>query len=127
MKPELVGRLVSGAALLALMVLVAAAIEPLNVRAADDTYQQVDHWGLPAGGVWGVMSAVGVDAKDNVFAFKRADPDQKSGSLNSKIMVFDSLGKLIRSWGENFVLSAHGLRLDNDGFVWITDTAGDQV
>src|ERR1700733_866506 len=103
MKPELVGRLVSGAALLALMVLVAAAIEPLNVRAADDTYQQVDHWGLPAGGVWGVMSAVGVDAKDNVFAFKRSDASQTTEPLSSKIMVFDSTGKRLRSWGENFV------------------------
>lgn len=127
MKPKLVGRRMSGAARLTLIVLIAAAIEPLNVGAADDTYQQVDNWGLPAGGVWGVMSAVGVDAKDNVFAFKRSDPGQKSGSLNSKIMVFDSHGKLLRTWGENFVLSAHGLRLDNDGFVWITDTIGDQV
>jgi hypothetical protein len=118
----------SGAALLMLIALVAAAIEPLNVRAADDdTYQQVDNWGFPAGEVWGVMSAVGVDAKDDVFAFKRADPGQTTGPLNSKIMVFDSSGKLLKSWGENFVLSAHGLRLDSNGFVWITDKTGDQV
>ncbi len=126
MKPKLKGPLMAGAGLLILIALVAVAIEPSNAQ-ADDTYQQVDNWGLPAGGVWGVMSAVGVDAKDNVFAFKRADPDQKSGPLSSKIMVFDSHGKLLRSWGDNFVLSAHGLRIDDNGFVWITDKTGDQV
>ncbi len=126
MKLGLENQLLAGSALLVLIALVAVAIEPLNIR-AQDTYQQVDNWGLPAGGVWGVISAVGVDAKDNVFAFKRADPGQTSGSLNSRIMVFDSSGKLLRSWGDNFVLSAHGLRLDNNGFVWITDKTGDQV
>jgi DNA-binding beta-propeller fold protein YncE len=126
MKPELGSQLIAGVALLILVALVAVAIEPLNVQAYD-TYRQVDSWGLPTGGVWGVISAVGVDAKDNVFVFKRADPGQKNGPLNSKIMVFDSHGKLLRSWGDNFVLSAHGLRLDNDGFVWITDKTGDQV
>ncbi len=117
------------AALLAWIVLVKSATEPLNVRAADDTYtyHQVENWGLPSGGVWGVMSAVGVDAKDNVYAFKRSDPGQTSEQLNSKIMVFDPGGKLLRTWGENFVGSAHGLRLDSNGFVWITDKTGDQV
>jgi DNA-binding beta-propeller fold protein YncE len=123
MKPKLGGQLIARATLLTL---VALAIKPLNIR-AQDAYRQVDNWGLPAGGVWGVISAVGVDAKDNVFVFKRADPGQKTGPLNSKIMVFDSHGKLLRSWGDNFVVSAHGLRLDNDGFVWITDKTGDQV
>lgn len=126
MKAELGSRLIAGAALLILVALVAAAIEPLNTQ-ADDSYRQVDNWGLPASGVWGVISAVGVDAKDDVFVFKRADPGQKSEPLNSKIMVFDSHGKLLKSWGDNFVLSAHGLRLDDDGFVWITDKTGDQV
>ena len=127
MKSELAGRIMSGAALLILIVLVGAAIQPLKARAADPTYQQVENWGLPAGGVWGVMSAVGVDAKDNIFAFKRSDASQTTEPLSSKIMVFDSTGKLLRSWGENFVGSAHGLRLDSNGFVWITDKTGDQV
>ena len=127
MKPEFFGRLTSGAASLALVVLVVAAIQPFHARAADATYQQVDNWGLPAGGVWGVMSAVGVDANNNVYAFKRSDPGQTSEPLNSKVMVFDPSGKLLRTWGENFVGSAHGLRLDSSGFVWITDKTGDQV
>lgn len=126
MKTEFKGLVAAGAGLLLAIAIVAAVMTPSNVR-ADGTYQQVDNWGLPAGGVWGVMSAVGVDAKDNVFAFKRSDPGQKDGPLNSKIMVFDPSGKLLRTWGENFVLSAHGLRLDSDGFVWITDKTGDQV
>ncbi|HEX4003061.1 MAG TPA: peptidyl-alpha-hydroxyglycine alpha-amidating lyase family protein [Candidatus Acidoferrales bacterium] len=126
MKPELKRPAATNVALLILIALIAIVMEPLSIH-ADDTYQQVDGWGLPVGGIWGVMSAVGVDANDNVFAFKRSDPDQKTPTLNSKVMVFDSRGKLLRSWGENFVLSAHGLRVDSNGFVWITDKIGDQV
>jgi len=126
MKPEWKRQPAASVALLVLLALVAMVMKPLSIQ-ADDTYQQVDGWGLPAGGVWGVMSAVGVDANDNVFAFKRSDPGQKTAPLNSKIMVFDSHGKLLSTWGDNFVLSAHGLRLDSNGFVWITDKTGDQV
>jgi sugar lactone lactonase YvrE len=124
-KRELMFTILAVAALL--IAVIAVTFKPLNVR-ADDEYQQVDGWGTPAGGVWGVMSAVSIDAKDNVFAFKRADPGQKeSGPMNSKIMVMDSHGKMLRSWGDNLVLSAHGLRISPDGFVWITDKTGDQV
>ncbi len=125
MKRELKNTILAVAALTIALVLV--TLQPSNIR-ADDTYQQVANWGTPAGGVWGVITAVGIDAKDNVFAFKRADPGQKEdGVVNSKIMMFDSEGKLLRSWGDNFVSYAHGLRLSPDGFVWITDKRGDQV
>jgi hypothetical protein len=109
------------------LALVFVLLQTTNIH-ADDTYQQVPNWGLSAGGVWGVITAVGVDAKDNVFAFKRADPGQKEdGPVNSKIMMFDPQGKLLRSWGDNFVSYAHGLRVSPDGFVWITDKRGEQV
>jgi hypothetical protein len=127
MKSEMLGRRMLGAALLTLVALIGVVMESRNASAAAPTYHQVENWGLPAGGVWGVMSAVGVDAKDNVYAFKRSDPGQTSEPLNSKIMVFDPSGKLLRTWGENFVGSAHGLRLDGNGFVWITDKTNDQV
>jgi sugar lactone lactonase YvrE len=103
-------------------------IQPSRIQADDATYQLVEGWGqLPAGTDWGVMSAVGIDSKDNVYAFKRAEPNEKEGAMSSSVMVFDSHGKFLKSWGENTFSQAHGLRMAPDGFLWITDKTGDQV
>ena len=66
------------------------------------------------------MSAVGVDSRDNVYAFQRDDPD-------AKVIVFDSQGKVLRSWGEGIFPYAHGLHVLRDGFVWATDRKMQQV
>jgi len=36
-------------------------------------------------------------------------------------MVFDRDGKFLRSWGEGQVRRAHGITIDADGMVWLTD------
>jgi peptidylamidoglycolate lyase len=88
---------------------------------AAGTYQRVEHWGqLPAGTDWGVMTAVGVDASDNVYAFQRAEPV-------SKVMVFDAQGKYLKSWGENAFTYPHGLRVLLDGSVWLTDRQSQEI
>jgi sugar lactone lactonase YvrE len=76
---------------------------------------------------WGVMSAVDIDSHGTIYAFKRSEPGQKAGEMSSMIMVIDSSGKFQRSWGQNTFMSAHGLRVLRDGFIWITDKTGDQV
>ena len=49
------------------------------------------------------------------------------GGEPSKVMAFDSKGKLLRSWGEKMFPSAHGLRIDHQDNVWITDRGLHQV
>jgi hypothetical protein len=103
-------------------------IHPLSVRAADGAYQLVEGWAqLPEGMQWGVMSAVDIDSHGTIYAFKRSEPGQKAGELSSRVMVLDSHGKFMKSWGEDMFSSAHGLRVERDGFIWITDKTGDQV
>ena len=34
---------------------------------------------------------------------------------------FDEKGKFIRVFGEGLFKRAHGLRIDNDGNIWVTD------
>ncbi len=124
MKRELKNTILAVAALTIALVLV--TLQPAPIQ-ADDMYQQVANWGTPAGGVWGVITAVGIDAKDNVFAFKRADPGQKEdGPVNSKIEMFDPQRQIAPVMGlTTMFLIAHGLRLAPDGFVWITDRSGE--
>lgn len=61
---------------------------------------------------WGNMPGVAVDDKDQVYLFTRANPP---------VQVYDAKGKFIRGWGEGLVGSAHYLKIDHEGKIWVAD------
>jgi DNA-binding beta-propeller fold protein YncE len=77
------------------------------------SYRVVPGWpDLPSQITFGQVSAVATDSADRVFVFHRGEPP---------IVVFDRDGKYVRSWGNGLVKKAHGLRIDREDNVWITD------
>ena len=76
-------------------------------------FEPVVGWGtLPAGWRYVEVAGVAVDAKDNVFCFTRGE---------HPVIVFDRDGKFLRSWGEGQIRRAHGISLDAEGMLWLTD------
>lgn len=76
-------------------------------------YRPVAGWPqLPDDVKLGAVSAVATDSADRVYVFHRG---------KKPILVFDRGGKFLRSWGDDVVETAHGLRIDRDGNVWVTD------
>ncbi|MDP2702526.1 MAG: peptidyl-alpha-hydroxyglycine alpha-amidating lyase family protein, partial [Candidatus Rokubacteria bacterium] len=76
-------------------------------------FKVIEGWGtLPDGWRYVEVAGVAVDAKDNVFCFTRGE---------HPVIVFDRDGKFLRSWGEGLVRRAHGITIDADGMVWLTD------
>ena len=75
---------------------------------------------MPNGWKFGRVSAVDVDREGNVYVFQR-------GPKADPIIVFDSQGKFLRSWGKGLFGNPHGLRLDKSGNVWVTDNGDHQV
>ncbi|MBM3226996.1 MAG: hypothetical protein FJZ47_24785, partial [Candidatus Tectomicrobia bacterium] len=73
----------------------------VTLGTAQYTYEVIENWAkLPDGWSFREVAAVGVDAKDNVYAFNRgAHP----------MMVFDRQGNFLRSWGEGVFPRAHGI------------------
>ena len=61
---------------------------------------------------WAAMPGIAVDKDDNVWTFTRAKPP---------VQVYSREGKLVRAWGDDFVGSAHHIKLDREGNVWIAD------
>lgn len=57
-------------------------------------------------------SAVSVDSRGQVYLFHRS---------KTPVLCFDRHGRFIRGWGENLIHTAHGLRIDRDDNVWVTD------
>lgn len=88
---------------------------------------------VPAGVKLGQVSAVDVDARGRVFVLQRGgrtwtEPFPKSPIAEPTVYVFDSAtGKLLARWGAGMFVMPHGLSIDPEGRVWITDAGREQV
>ncbi len=97
-------------------------------------YNVVNGWPiLPEGRILGEATGVGVDSRNHVFVFHRAgrewtDPLPEEPIESSTIAVFDGdTGNLIAEWGQNLFIMPHGLTIDNQDNVWLTDVGRHQV
>jgi DNA-binding beta-propeller fold protein YncE len=75
---------------------------------------------MPDGFKFGRASAVATDAAGHVYAFQR-------GPKADPVIVFDSTGRYLRSWGRGQFGNPHGIRVDRDGNVWCVDNGLHQV
>ena len=95
--------------------------EPTNKAA--NPYQTLEGWAkLPEGRAWGSLSAVDID-KDGVSIWiaERCGANSCANSTLPPVMKFDSTGKLLKAFGEGMILVPHGMHVDRDGNVWVTD------
>jgi len=98
-----------------------------------EPYSVVHGWPqLPDGFVLGQVSGVAVDSHNHVFVFHRAEnswaADKTHVITSPTVLCFDGAsGKLLFSWGQNRFLEPHGLRIDRDDNIWLTDRALQQV
>jgi sugar lactone lactonase YvrE len=97
--------------------------EPTNRE--PNPYRTIEGWAkLPEGRTWGSLSAVEV-APDGVsiWVAERCGANWCGGSNLPPVMKFDSTGKLVKAFGEGLILSPHGIFVDREGNVWVTDCA----
>lgn len=83
------------------------AAEPLEFEPVIDALQVPGQFKL------GGVSGVAVNSRGQVFMLHRAE---------RPVICFESTGEYVRSWGTVLVGSGHGLRIDRDDNVWVTDT-----
>jgi peptidylamidoglycolate lyase len=101
---------------------------------AESTRQVVKDWPrLPKDHQLGLCAGVGVDAQNRVFVFHRSgrvwsNPFPKTPIAKPTVSVIDgATGKLLSSWGENRFIMPHGLTVDHEGHLWLTDVGLHQV
>ena len=95
------------------------------VNELPNPYRTVEGWArMPPGRTWGSTSAVEID-KDgvSVWVAERCGVNSCAGSTLDPILRFDSTGTLTKSFGAGLLLSPHGIFVDHDGNVWVTDCA----
>src|SRR5262245_50741718 len=92
-----------------------------------EPYSVVHGWPqLPEGLVLGQVSGVAVDSHNRVFVFHRAEnswaADKTHVISSPTVLCFDGAsGKLLFSWGQNRFIEPHGLRVDREDNIWLTD------
>jgi sugar lactone lactonase YvrE len=99
---------------------VSAAGGPVFLGAGAYRYRVVGDWArLPPGREFNAdVAAVGVDARDQVYAFNRG---------RHPMVVLDRDGNFLRSWGEGVFHRAHGVHMAPDDTLWLTDDGDHSV
>ena len=88
-------------------------------------YRTVENWfKLPDGRMWGSTSAVEIDRDGTVWVAERCGTNSCAGSNLPSILKFDKSGKLLKSFGEGMFVFPHGIYVDQQGNVWVTDGQG---
>jgi len=97
--------------------------EPTNSQ--PNPYKTVKGWyQLPAGRTMGSSSAVDVDSKGHIWIADRCEKNSCDGSNLDPIFEFDASGKLLKSFGGGMFIFPHGICIDKDDNIWITDGQG---
>ncbi len=111
-------------------------VAPTN--AAPNPYRAIEGWAkLPQGRSWGSTSGVDVDVdgrsvwvaeRCGAFAppslIKPGVPFACDGSSLHPILKFDADGNLVKAFGAGLLLFPHGIHVDREGNVWVTDGLG---
>ena len=61
---------------------------------------------------WGHIPGIAVSKKDEIYVFTREKPP---------IQVYSPEGKLLRSWGADTIDTAHHIKIDKLGNIWLAD------
>ncbi len=97
-----------------------ARFTPSDDYTIDETFFK-----LPAGRSIGATSGLAIHPDGSSFwVFDRCGPENCRGSDLAPIMQFDRDGNHLRSFGANLFQRPHGLFVDRDGNVWVTDDVG---
>jgi sugar lactone lactonase YvrE len=85
-------------------------------------YRPMVNWGeLPEGRPWGATSAVDIAADGNIWVVERCGANTCVGSDVDPVLLFNKDGKLLRSFGAKMFAWPHGIAVDPQGNLWVTD------
>ena len=96
-------------------------VKPTN--ALPNPYNTVTDWAkMPAGRTWGSTSAVEIDRDGkSIWVAERCGTNSCQDSMLDPVLHFDETGNLIKSFGSGLMIAPHGIFIDRDDNVWITD------
>ena len=108
--------------IIATVALLSAAVASI---AANHPYRAMPGFG-DIGRDWGSTSAVYTTPDGNVWVAERCGENTCVGHEDlDNIFLFNPEGELLRSFGAGLIVWPHGIHVDPDGNVWVTDARGE--
>ena len=97
-------------------------------------YELVEEWPqLSPGYILSQPTGIGIDSREHIFVFHRTGrkwttpfPDSLISS-NTILDLDNETGKILNSWGANLFIMPHGLTVDKEDNIWVTDVALHQI
>jgi hypothetical protein len=96
-------------------------VQPVN--GLPNPYQTIRDWGtLPDNRTWGSVSGIHVDIDGrHIWAADRCGTNSCAGSTVDPIVRLDPDGNVVASFGAGMFIWPHGMHVDRDGNIWVTD------
>jgi DNA-binding beta-propeller fold protein YncE len=106
-------------------VVIANALLGANVAAQPNPYTTIDAWlHAPAGRALGAASSVAAARDGTLWIAERCGANDCSTSDVAPMLHADADGNVLASFGAGRFAWPHGIRVDADGNVWVTDARG---
>ena len=98
-------------------------VDPAKSTLPNPNPTVIKNWGgLPEGRIWGNTAGVDIGPDGDIWAYDRCGSNSCDGSNLPSVFKFDrSTGKLLTSFGGGMIVFPHGIHVDREGNVWITD------
>ena len=97
-------------------------------------YELIENWAkIPDDYILGNPTGVALTSNQNLVVFHRGSrswqvPMPKEKIIEDTFIEIDKVtGKIIKSWGSNLFIMPHGLEIDREDNIWITDVGLHQV
>jgi DNA-binding beta-propeller fold protein YncE len=99
-------------------------IAPTN--SLPNPYRSIEGWAkMPPGRTWGSTAGVAIDPDGtSVWVAERCGANSCADSNLDPVLKFDASGTLKQSFGAGMFVFPHGIFVDRDGNVWVTDGQG---
>ena len=95
-----------------------------NLYAQDHPWRAVEGWAkMTNEREWGATSAVYPGKDGTMWVGERCGKNSCVGSNDDPVLQFDREGNLINSFGAGLIDWPHGIHVDADNNIWITDAA----
>ncbi len=105
-----------------------------DLNSAPNPYRTVENWAkLPEGRTWGQVISADIDRDGkSIWVVERCGGTSCANSNLAPVLKFDASGNLVKSFGAALIVRPHGLFIDRNNNVWVTDGdaengKGDQV
>jgi len=96
--------------------------DPFTNNNLPNPYRTLRDWAeLPPGMSWPAITGVMEGPDGNLYVLGRCHENSCAGRTEPAVLVYNSAGKLVNSWGSGLFNFPHAFLLDKEGNVWISD------